>query len=422
MSSTGTQADGFVSTLARSRGARLLAVPSATGEGARAVLSDPASGVIVRLPWEAGLSRRSPGRSGTGRGAGEPERPFPAEPPGGLCRSMSFRARQRREPGGEKPSFAPWGRTSRTQQWARRPPRARDPRGGSARKSLRGGRRPHAPLRGRPAVCSGRLCLLSSRSHGHPVGRSPHRGQAEGHDSGRSLPLPPAGNLQRRNKRGSRRRDTNVRINAKCAPAPPAGQKRRGPPNAGAGGGGRGLETAQSPGRRAKCVQRFRGARDTPLCALGSWESRLGRRWPHGAWGLWKQPVVKVTVPEEEAVPQAEREELTGSRAQGPLAICGGCCPQSRRSRLSPGAGAPQVRPRAESPHGPGRRPDQRVLSRGWWLHHGCRGPWSLSLWLLAARGGAGGGPQSRGRFSVEADAARVPKEKLPPFLDPGRA
>lgn len=82
---------------------------------------------------------------------------------------------------GEKPSFAPWGRTSRTQQWARRPPRARDPRGGSARKSLRGGRRPHAPLRGRPAVCSGRLCLLSSRSHGHPVGRSPHRGQAEGH-------------------------------------------------------------------------------------------------------------------------------------------------------------------------------------------------------------------------------------------------
>lgn len=188
-SSTGTEADGFVSTLARSRGARLLAVPSATGEGARAVLSDPASGVIVRLPWEAGVSRRSPGRSGTGRGAGEPERPFPAEPPGGLCRSMSFRARQRREPGGqlrhgtrgEKPSFAPWGRTSRTQQWARRPPRARDPRGGSARKSLRGGRRPHAPLRGRPAVCSGRLCLLSSRSHGHPVGRSPHRGQAEGH-------------------------------------------------------------------------------------------------------------------------------------------------------------------------------------------------------------------------------------------------
>lgn len=82
---------------------------------------------------------------------------------------------------GEKPSFAPWGPTSRTQQWARRPPLARDPRGGSARKSLRGGRRPHAPLRGRPAVCSGRLCLLSSRSHGHPVGRSPHRGQAEGH-------------------------------------------------------------------------------------------------------------------------------------------------------------------------------------------------------------------------------------------------
>lgn len=92
------------------------------------------------------------------------------------------------------------------------------------------------------------------------------------------------------------------------------------------------------------------------------------------------------------------------------------------RSRLSPGAGAPRVRPRAESPHGPGRRPDQRVLSGGWWLRHGCRGPWSLSLWLLAAPGGAGGGPQSRGRFSVEADAARVPKEKLPPFLDPGRA
>lgn len=93
------------------------------------------------------------------------------------------------------------------------------------------------------------------------------------------------------------------------------------------------------------------------------------------------------------------------------------------RSRLSPGAGAPRVRPRAESPpHGPGRRPDQRVLSGGWCLRHGCRGPWSLSLWLLAARGGAGGGPQSRGRFSVEADAARVPKEKLPPFLDPGRA
>lgn len=86
----------------------------------------------------------------------------------------------------------------------------------------------------------------------------------------------------------------------------------------------------------------------------------------------------------------------------------------------SPGAGAPRVRPRAESPHSPGRRPDQRVLSGGWCLRHGCRGPWSLSLRLLAAR--AGGGPQSRGRFSVEADAARVPKEKLPPFLDPGRA
>lgn len=34
------------------------------------------------------------------RGAGKPERPFPAEPPGGLCRSMSFRARQRRAPAG----------------------------------------------------------------------------------------------------------------------------------------------------------------------------------------------------------------------------------------------------------------------------------------------------------------------------------
>lgn len=269
-----------------------------------------------------------------------------------------------------------------------------------------------------------RAALLAEQSLPRtPRGALTAQGTGRGTRSGRSLPLPPAGNLQRRNKRGSRRRDTNVRINAKCAPAPPAGQKRRGPPNAGAGGGGRGLETAQSPGRRAKRVQRFRGARDTPLCALGSWESRLGRRWPHGAWGLWKQPVVKVTVPEEEeGVPQAEREELTGSRAQGPLAICGGCCPQSRRSRLSPGAGAPRVRPRAESPHGPGRRPDQRVLSGGWWLRHGCRGPWSLSLWLLVAQGGAGGGPQSRGRFSVEADAARVPKEKLPPFLDPGRA